>query len=111
MERKPKPGWKVWHPPPSESSRRAPRWRWTGIEGKTLWEWLELMAPLILSAAIAYLTVTVTQFQFQVQQHAEDQRTKDSALQSYLDQISDQLIDEHNTQLRKLDPDPEVLEL
>ena len=45
------------------------------------------------------------------QEQIESQRSQDAALQSYLDNMSTLLIDEHGTQLRKLDPDEEVLDL
>jgi uncharacterized protein YjbI with pentapeptide repeats len=44
-------------------------------------------------------------------QHLENQRSQDTALQAYFDGMTDLLIDEQGTQLRKLDPDTEAQRL
>jgi hypothetical protein len=90
--------------------------------GKTVWDLLQLVGVLAIPVVIA-----VGGCMFNAQQNArqneleeqrsqreqeiEDQRAQDAALQAYLDHMSDLLIHEHGTQLRKLDPDAEVKKL
>jgi uncharacterized protein YjbI with pentapeptide repeats len=67
-----------------------------------------------LLAGIAWLLSGLIWFAVQQesrQQEIENQRSQDITLQAYLDNISNLLISEQGTQLRKLDPDDEVLDL
>src|SRR5215216_5106397 len=80
--------------------RRRPAFR-----GKTGWDWAELLlVPLLLTLA----TIVFAFVQDRRQDYIANQRTQDSTLQAYLSQMSDLMIDEHGTELRKLDPDAEV---
>jgi uncharacterized protein YjbI with pentapeptide repeats len=81
---------------------------WTGFADKTIWDGLDL---LIVPVAIASIGVVFSLQQETRQEELEDQRSQDAALQAYLDNMSTLLIDDKGTQLRKLDPDEEVLEL
>jgi uncharacterized protein YjbI with pentapeptide repeats len=95
-----------------ESSKQTPRpglWARTGFRGKSAWDWLELLiVPVVLATAGFWFSVQ----QDQRQQSIEDQRTQDSELQSYIDQISELMIDHKlnlyltNTELQK---SPETL--
>jgi hypothetical protein len=85
--------------------------RWTGLNGKTLWDWLLLISALAVPVLIGSAGLWFTWQQERHQQEIEDQRSQDTAMQAYLDNMSTLLIDEHGTQLRKLDPDAEVLDL
>ena len=110
MDRKPKPGWKLWHPP-EQRTRTTLIPRWTGLRGKTVWDWLLLISALAVPVVVGFAGLWFTQQQEARQQDIEDQRSQDTALQAYLDNMSTLLIDEQGTQLRKLDPDKEVLDL
>jgi uncharacterized protein YjbI with pentapeptide repeats len=90
-------------------SKRKIRWsRWTGFRGRTVWDWLQmLVVPLMLVAVGFWFTAQ----QEVRQQQIEDQRSQDTALQAYFDGMTNLLIDEQGTQLRKLDPDTEVQRL
>ena len=118
--RKPKPGWKPWTPPPVVSEQeeqcdeRPPRWKrlwgWTEFGNKSLWNWLELLiVPIVLSL----ITVAFTWQQDARQQRIENQRAEaerelvvqraqDEALQAYLDQMNNLLL-EHNLRNSKED--------
>jgi uncharacterized protein YjbI with pentapeptide repeats len=85
--------------------------RWTGLRGKTLWDWLLLISALAVPVVVGFAGLWFTQQQAARQQDIEDQRSQDTAMQAYLDSMSTLLIDEQGTQLRKLDPDEEVLDL
>src|SRR3712207_8343208 len=99
----------------SEDQRQLGRkmsWpRWTGFGGKTLWDWLLLFSALAVPVVVGAATLWFTWLQEDRQEYLEDQRSQDTALQAYLDNMSTMLIDEHGTHLRKLDPDEEVLDL
>jgi uncharacterized protein YjbI with pentapeptide repeats len=66
-----------------------------------------LAVPVLIGSAGLWFTWQ----QERRQEEIEDQRSQDTAMQAYLDNMSTLLIDEHGTQLRKLDPDAEVLDL
>jgi uncharacterized protein YjbI with pentapeptide repeats len=84
---------------------------WTGLRGKTLWDWLLLISALAVPVVVGFAGLWFTQQQEARQRDIEDQRSQDAAMQAYLDNMSTLLIDEQGTQLRKLDPDEEVLDL
>jgi uncharacterized protein YjbI with pentapeptide repeats len=70
---------------------------WTGFGGKTLWDWLQLLIiPLVLASAGLWFTFQLDQRQ----QETEVNRAMDTALQAYLGQMSQLLIEEdlHNAQ-------------
>jgi uncharacterized protein YjbI with pentapeptide repeats len=69
---------------------RAARSRaWTGIDDKTLWDWMQLMiVPFVLIVG-GFLLTTV---QDNRQRDIEDQRGQDAAFQAYLDQMSQLLL-------------------
>src|SRR5687767_5613018 len=75
--------------------------RWTGLRGKTLWDWLLLISALAVPVVVGFAGLWFTQQQEARQQDIEDQRSQDTAMQAYLDNMSTLLIDEQGTQLRK----------
>ena len=99
---------------------------WTGFQGKTLWDWLQLLAvlaiPLILG--IATLSFGIQQANLAQQQHENDQKIanqqheadKQSALdqqqattlQAYIDNIQDLLLN-HNLLKSKPEDDVAIL--
>ena len=103
------------------------QWEWVGVgeayrprpfdnEGtpkdirreKTLWDWMQL---LIIPVAVAIGTFVLNQMSQRREQGLEQQRSQDAALQSYLDQMSQLLIEKEGTQLRQLEPDTDVRRL
>jgi uncharacterized protein YjbI with pentapeptide repeats len=73
-------------------------WEWTGIvkdadyPKRTLWDWIKL---LIVPVALAFVTFYLNRALKMREQEAADQRTQDTALQAYFDQMSQLLIDQH----------------
>ncbi len=100
---------------------------WTGFGDKTFWDWLQLLSalaiPVVLAAAGLWFTAQQDQRQQEIEgqrtkqaQKIEDQRAKaeralaeqraqDEALQAYLDQMSNLLLERN---LRKAEADSEV---
>jgi uncharacterized protein YjbI with pentapeptide repeats len=111
-------GRKKWVRKP-ESERRIVWPRWTGLRGKTVWDWMDLLiVPLMLVALGFWVTTQQDARQQRTEerradqaQHLENQRSQDTALQAYFDSTTNLLIDEHGTQLRKLNPDTKVQSL
>jgi hypothetical protein len=82
---------------------RAARSRtWTGLGDKTLWDWLQLLiVPLVLVIG----GFSLTTLQDARQRAIEDQRAQDTALQAYLDQMGNFLLEKD---LRTSKEDSEV---
>jgi uncharacterized protein YjbI with pentapeptide repeats len=78
---------------------------WTGFQGKTVWDFLQLLIVPLMLVAIGFWFTTQQDTR---QQQFENQRSQDTALQAYFDSMTTLLIDEHGTQLRKLAPDTAV---
>jgi uncharacterized protein YjbI with pentapeptide repeats len=102
-------------------SKRRIGWpRWTGFGNKTIWDWLQLLiVPLMLAALGFWFTAQQDQRQQRTEiQRADaerklaEQRAQDEALQAYLDQMS-QLMLERNLLEAKDDtvppPDPALV--
>src|SRR5215208_7578613 len=66
-------------------------WRWTGFANKTLWDWLQL---LVVPAMLALVGFLLAEAQENIQQHAEESRAQDEALQAYLEGMGNLLLDE-----------------
>ena len=85
--------------PPSEPGIRWPRW--TGFRGKTVWDFLQLLiVPLMLVAIGLVFSLQQDARQQRVEdQRAEaerelaEQRAQDEALQAYLDQMSQLILE------------------
>ena len=98
--------------PPPQGGRRG-WWGWTGFGKKTLWDWLQLLVVPAMLAIVGFLLAAAQENiqqqaegqRAQAQQDAEEQRSQDTALQSYIDQMSQLLIDEG---LRDSEPGDEV---
>jgi uncharacterized protein YjbI with pentapeptide repeats len=74
-------------------------WKWTGFPKRTPWDWTDLLiGPVVLAIGGYWFTSS----QNQATQVAAEQRAQDDALQSYLNQIGQLLLDK-DTQL--LHPD------
>jgi hypothetical protein len=69
-------------------------WDRTGLRGKTLWDWLELLlVPFILGTLGLFWTTAQEDAR---QQYLEDLRAQDAALQAYLEQMSAVLLRENS---------------
>src|SRR5919107_4888098 len=68
-------------------------YRWTGFRDQTLWDWLQLLLAVFVTVMIAYLGQRISQRQYHGQQEAEEKRAQAEALQGYLDQIGQLLLD------------------
>jgi hypothetical protein len=122
VDRKPKSGWKLWHPP---EQRTRTTWipRWTGLRGKTVWDWMDLLiVPLMLVALGFWITTQQDARQQQIEnrrarqaQKIENQRAKaerelaeqraqDEALQASLDQMSQLMLERKLLETEEGDP-------
>src|SRR5690242_16910270 len=102
-----------WIPPLSLQERewlnrqRRKRWqklvKWTDLSDKTLWDWLQLLAVLAVPVAIAIGTMWFSAQQGQANSQASDKQhqtdiqiaqnqQQENALQTYLNQMSDLLL-------------------
>ncbi len=96
-------------PSPSAPAPRARTWGWTGFTGKTFWDWLQLLATLAVPLALGLATYSfnaqqatladnqhnadkqVAQNQHNADKQAAQDQQQETALQSYLDRMSDLL--------------------
>jgi flagellar basal body-associated protein FliL len=70
-------------------------WKWTGFPKRTPWDWTDLLiVPVVLAIGGYWFTSS----QNQATQAAAEQRAQDDALQSYLNQLGQLLLDK-DTQL------------
>src|SRR5215208_1186520 len=86
------------------------RWTWdgTGFEGASLWDWLDLLiVPVVLGIGGIWLQRAqrkreLAQEDRQRQRELEiaEQQAQDNALQAYLDQMSQLLIEKEGAQLQ-----------
>jgi hypothetical protein len=114
-------GWKPWRPPPRRK-RILPEW--LGFRGKTFWDWLELLVVPLALLGIGYFFSVQQNARLQrtenqrvqeaqkienqraeAEQELAEQRAQDEALQAYLNQMSDLLLEKD---LRSSEEDSEV---
>jgi uncharacterized protein YjbI with pentapeptide repeats len=85
---------------------RSRLWEWTDFGEKTLWDWLQLLSALAIPVVLAVAGFWFTAWQGERQQAIEDQRAKverdiedhraqDTALQAYLDQMTELILEKH----------------
>jgi Pentapeptide repeats (8 copies) len=74
--------------------------QWTGFREKTLWDWMQLLLTATVTSIIAYLGQKISSQQYLGQQEAEENRAQAEALEAYLDQIGQLLLDDERP-LRK----------
>jgi len=79
-------------------------WQWTGLPKQTLWDWLKL---LIIPAVLAGVGLWFNRQQREQELQTADRRAQDEALQAYLDQIGQLLLDK-DPSLRQAKEDDEV---
>ena len=88
---------------------------WTGFGDKTFWDWLQLLSALAIPVVLAAAGLWFTAQQDQRQQRTEtqraeaerelaEQRAQDEALQAYLDQMSQLMLDRKLLEAKEGDP-------
>jgi hypothetical protein len=83
------------------------RWQWTGIADRTLWDWMELLLAVAVQVLIGVYGGTISRLQYEGQREAERWRGQVEALQAYLDQMGQLLLDTDRP-LRQSEEDSEV---
>jgi uncharacterized protein YjbI with pentapeptide repeats len=85
-------------------------WLWTGFSNKTLWDWLNLLGVLAIPAVVALGAAWYTGQQAKVSDRENTDNQRETALQSYIDKMSELLLKEHlgeRTADGQLDPEYE----
>jgi hypothetical protein len=81
---------------------------WVGVAGKTLWDWLKLLVvPFVIAVVGTVGGYYFARSENRAAQAIADKRTQDEALQAYLDQIGQLLLDKDQP-LRDSEEDSEV---
>ena len=79
-------------------------WKWTGFPKRTPWDWVDLLiVPLVLALG-GYL---FTRSENRATRVATEQRAQDEALQAYLDQMGQMLLDKERPLRRSKEGDEE----
>lgn len=89
---------------------------WTGFKGKTVWDWLGLLASLAIPVVVAFGTLWFTTQQGKVSDAANERQhetelqiatdnQREAALQAYIDKISELLLEKN---LRESQPEDEA---
>jgi uncharacterized protein YjbI with pentapeptide repeats len=89
---------------PRKRPWRSRLWEWTEFGEKTLWDWLQLLSALAIPVVLAGAGIWFTAWQEEHQQeieaqrakverNIEDQRAQDTALQAYLDQMTELILE------------------
>jgi len=79
-------------------------WKWTGLPKRSFWDWLDLLIVPVVLAIGGYL---FTRFENKATQAAAERRAQEEALQAYLEQMGQLLLDK-DPPLRKSEKDSEV---
>ena len=89
------------------------RFDWTGFNGnkqtgKTLWDWLQLLAALAIPIVVGFGAAWFTAQQSKVSAEKNTDNQRESALQAYIDKMSELLLEKHlrdsieDTEVRKI---------
>ena len=70
-------------------------WDWTGITNKTLWDWLNLLGVLAIPVVVGFGAVWFTTRQGKVADAENTDNQRETALQAYIDKMSELLLKEH----------------
>jgi len=71
----------------------------TGFQGKTLWDWLQLLGVLAIPVVVGFGAVWFTIRQGKVADAENKDNQREAALQAYIDKISELLLHEHLSEL------------
>jgi hypothetical protein len=77
----------------------------TGFAGKTLWDWLQLLAAFAIPLVVGFGAVWFTTRQGKVADAENTNNQRETALQAYIDKMSELLLEKH---LRESQPNDEV---
>src|SRR5215204_394528 len=91
---------------PRKRPWRSRLWEWTDFGEKTLWDWLQLLSALAIPVVLAVAGFWFAAWQGERQQAIEaqranvervieDQRAQDTALQAYLDQMTELILEKN----------------
>lgn len=83
---------------------------WTGFSSKTLWDWLQLLAALAVPIVIAAGTLWFSAQQSETSARLALDQQQESALQTYLGQMSDLLLNSKIRESQPDDPAPSIAE-
>jgi uncharacterized protein YjbI with pentapeptide repeats len=92
---------RTWRRGPQDRTPRSKTWTLREFGGKTVWDWLQLLiVPVILSLITVVFTwqqnarqEAIEEQRAQAERTIEEQRAQDAALQSYLDQMSQLMLE------------------
>jgi uncharacterized protein YjbI with pentapeptide repeats len=70
-------------------------WTWTGFLNRTLWDWLGLLAALAVPVVVGIGAAWFTAQQAKVSDRENTDNQRETALQAYIDKISELLLKEH----------------
>ncbi len=76
-------------------------WQWTGVAERTFWDWLNLVLTAAVPVLVAVYGSHISRIQYEGQRAAEDASAQDEALQAYLDQMSQLLLDKDRSLRRQ----------
>jgi hypothetical protein len=71
------------------------RLTWTGFFNKTLWDWLQLISALAIPVVVGFGAVWFTTRQGKVSNAENKDNQRETALQGYIDKMSELLLKEH----------------
>jgi uncharacterized protein YjbI with pentapeptide repeats len=94
----------TWRRGPQDRTLQSEAWTLKALGGKTVWDWLQLLGVLAIPVVIAVggwmFNAQQTDRQNELEnkraksdQHIEEQRAQDAALQAYLDQMSQLMLE------------------
>lgn len=88
------------------------KWGWTGFLGKTLWDWLGLLAvlaiPIVVGLGVAWFTTKFNEQQSRTERGIASDNQRQVVLQAYLDKMSELLLKE-NLSKSKLDDEIRII--
>lgn len=82
-----------------QALRREGFWRWTGISGKTGWDWAQLLVSISIPIVILLAGQIFTTQSNEKQQKLADAKQKDEVLKSYVESIKTLLLDKDHPML------------
>ena len=84
------------------------RHKWTGFSGKTVWDWLQLLGVLAIPVVLAFASLVFSAQQSQTNNAIAINQQNEAVLETYLDRLSDLLINNKLGNSKPGDPAREV---